>query len=119
MAGTYTPDNLVADIDFPVTTEVVTVKEGQELSRGAVIGKVTADDKYILSLSGAADGSQSPKRILAEDVDASGGDVEAIAYKSGQFNINSMTLGTGHTFATIKDPLWTEGVEVRNDAVKA
>ena len=118
-AGTYTPDNLVADIDLTVTTEIVTIKQGEVHTRGTVLGKITADEKYIMSLSAAVDGSQVPKRILAEDVDATAGDVEAIVYKSGAFNVNFMTLGTAHTFATIKDPLWTESIEVRDDAIKA
>lgn len=119
MADIYNPDNLVADIDLAVSTEIVTIKIGQVITRGTVLGKITAEDKYILSLSAAGDGSETPKRILAEDVDATAADVEAIIYKSGAFNVNSMTLGTGHTFATIKDPLWTESIEVRDDAIKA
>ncbi len=119
MADIYTPDNLLADVHLPYSAEVVTIKQGEVLSRGSVIGKITAEGKYILSLEAASDGSETPKRILAEDVDATGADVEAIAYKSGAFNLNYMTLGTGHTFATIKDPLWTESVEVRDDAIKA
>ena len=119
MTETYTPDNLVADIDLAVSTEIVTIKQGEVRTRGALLGKITAEDKYILSLSAAADGSQDPRRILAEDVDATAADVEAIVYKSGAFNVNSMTLGTAHTFATIKDPLWTESIEVRDDAIKA
>lgn len=117
--GTYTPDNLVADIDFPLSTEIVTIKQGEVRIRGTLLGKITAEEKYIMSLSAAVDGSQGPKRILAEDVDATAADVQAIVYKSGAFNVNSMTLGTAHTFATIKDPLWTESIEVRDDAIKA
>lgn len=119
MADVYTPDNLVADIDLAVSTEIVVIKQGEVITRGALLGKITAENKYILSLNAAADGSQVGKRILAEDVDATAGDVSAIVYKSGAFNVNSMTLGTGQTFANIKDALWTESIEVRDDAIKA
>jgi len=119
MADVYTRDNLVADIDLAVSTEIVTIKQGQVITRGTVVGKITAEEKYILSLNAAVDGSESPKRILAENVDATAADVEAIVYKSGAFNVNSMTLGAGKTFANIKDPLWTESIEVRDDAIKA
>lgn len=119
MAEIYTPDNLIADIDLSISTEIVLVKQGQVVTRGTLLGKITAEDKCILSLNAAVDGSQVPKRILAEDVDATDGDVSAIVYKSGAFNIHSMTLGAGQTFANIKDALWTESIEVRDDAIKA
>ena len=72
MAETYVPDNLVADIDLAISTEVVVIKQGQVVTRGTLLGKITAEDKYILSLNAAADGSEVGKRILAEDVDATG-----------------------------------------------
>ncbi len=63
MSEVYTPDNLIADNSFPLTTEVVTIKADQILKRGAVLGK-DSDGKYLLSLSTASDGSEVPKRIL-------------------------------------------------------
>jgi hypothetical protein len=104
--GTFVPDNLHAG-DFPIRTRKVTIAlgAGQNLVRGAVLGKITASGKYILSLSAAADGSQIPAAILAEDTNAVAADQEAVAYISGDFNENALTIGAAHTIASIKDTL--------------
>lgn len=115
--GTYTPDNLVAD-DFPMMTGQVTIVSGQNLTRGAVLGKITASGKYTLSASAAADGSQNPSVILLQDTDASGGDKAAPVAESGAFNERAVTLGAGHTIASIKDALRDLGIYLRS-SVKA
>ena len=61
--------------------------------------------KYKLSLAAAVDGSQTPVAVLGEDCDASAADKKAIAYFSGQYNDNKITLGTGHSVASVKDDL--------------
>lgn len=102
--GTFVPDGLIAG-DFPLRTRKVTILSGQNLQRGAVLGAITASGKYILSLAAATDGSEDPSVILAEDVDATGGDAEAVVYISGDFNEEKLILGTGHTVASVKEPL--------------
>ncbi len=97
----YTPDQLHAG-DFPIRTLDVTIASGQNLTRGALLGKITASGKYVLSLAAAADGSQTPVAILAEDVDATGGDKSGIVYVSGDFNENAITYGTGHTADSVR-----------------
>lgn len=100
----YTPDRLLAG-DFPRETQTVTLISGQNLARGAVLGKITASGKYTLSLSASGDGSQTPVAILAADTDASGGDKLAPIYLSGDFNEDRVTLGAGHTVASVRDGL--------------
>lgn len=102
--GSHTPDALIAG-DFPLQTRKVTVITGQNLARGAVLGIITASGKVNLSLSAAADGSQTPALILAEPVDATAADKEAVAYISGEFNEDQLILGTAHTVASIKEGL--------------
>jgi len=97
----YTPDRLHAG-DFPIRTLDVTIASGQNIARGALLGKITASGKYILSLAAAVDGSQTPAAILAEDVDATGGDKSGIVYVSGDFNENRITYGTGHTADSVR-----------------
>lgn len=99
--GTYSPDNLIAG-DAPLRAEDVTIENGQNLTRGAVLGKVTGSGEYKLSATAAGDGSETPVAILAKDTDASGGAVEAPVYIAGDFNERSLTLGTGHTLASVK-----------------
>lgn len=102
--GSFVPDSLHAG-DFPIRTRKVTLVSGQNLTRGALLGQITAGGKYTLSLSAAGDGSNTPKAILAEDTDASGGDKDAVVYISGDFNQDAITYGTGHTAASVIDGL--------------
>ena len=103
-AGTLTHDNLIGGDAINAVTESIVVDTGV-LSRGALLGKITATGKYVLSASAAADGSQTPVAILAEDVNATSADVTTIAYFSGEFNQTAMTFGAGHTAASVKDAL--------------
>lgn len=66
--------------------------------------------KYKLSASAAVDGSQTPDAILAEDCDASAGDKEALAYFRGDFNTGALTMGAGHTAASITEGLRAKGI---------
>jgi hypothetical protein len=101
--GTFTPDNLHAG-DFPQQTETVVVAAGQNLLRGAVLGKITASGKYVLSTSAAADGSQTPTRVLLHDTNAVA-DTRAPVAITGEFNSRRVILGAGHTVAGIRDGL--------------
>jgi hypothetical protein len=79
----------------------VTIASGADLTRGAVLGIVTASGKYVLSASAASDGSETPVAILAVDAAAAGADVVAPVYYSGEFNAEFCTFGTGHTVTTV------------------
>lgn len=110
--GTYVPDGLINGNAHLLIPRKVTILSGQNIARGAVLGKITASGKYILSLSGASDGSQTPDLILAESVDATGGDKEAIAYARGDFNAGALTLGASHTVASITEGLRAKGITI-------
>jgi len=99
--ATFTNDSLIAS-DSDVIARTITVKSGQTLTRGAVLGRITASDKYLLSATAAVDGSQTPACVLAYDVDASAADVVAQAYFTGEFNANLMSFGAGATAATVE-----------------
>lgn len=86
---------------FPLEVESVVVSSGQNLARGAVLGRITVSGEYVLSLSAAGDGSEVIRGVLAEAVDSTGGDVTALAYVTGKFNQNKLTFGTGHNPATV------------------
>ena len=78
-----------------------------------MLGKITASGKYIKSLSGASDGSQTPAAILAEDVDATSADKPAVAYLTGEFNGAALVLGTAHTIATVKAAFRSLGIVIK------
>lgn len=108
--GTYTPDNLLAGNAHLLVGRKVTVLTGQVLPRGAVLGLISASGKYKLSASAATDGSQTPDLILAEAVDATAADTTVLAYERGDFNSNALTLGTGHTVASVREGLRAKGI---------
>lgn len=111
--GAYTPDSLHAG-DFPIRTRKVTLVSGQNLQRGALLGIITTGGKYTLSASASSDGSQTPRAILAEDVNATAGDRDAIVYISGDFNQNKVTLGAGHTVASVLEGLRDQNIYLHN-----
>lgn len=108
--GTFAYDHLIAG-DKPTRTQGVTLLTGQNLTRGAVLGRVTASGKYVLCDPAAADGSEVARGILVKDTDASGGDVTGTAmYTAGDFNENSLTIGGVGTADDIRDDLRDGGI---------
>ena len=94
------------------TTRKVTILAGQNLAEGAVLGKITASSKHILSLSAAVDGSQAVDLVLAHPCDASAADKEAIAYETGQVVASALVLGAGHTIASIREAMRDKGLVI-------
>ena len=109
---TSNPDRLVANDGIGLLSESITLLSGQNQVRGALLGKVTASGKYILSLSAAVDGSQVPVGVLAEDTDAGAADVSTPAYVRGDFDENEITFGTGHTAASVREDLRAKGIQL-------
>lgn len=91
--------------EYPRVTETVTILTGNSVVKGALLGKITASGKYILSLSAAVDGSETPAAIAAEDIDATAADKLGPVYLSGEFNQDGLTYGTAHTAASVKNGL--------------
>ena len=106
---TYSPSDLIAGHSQIITKEV-TILSGQNLVAGALLGKITASGKYILSLSAATDGSEVPDAILSEAANASSGDLKRIVYIAGEFNENKMIFGTGHTASSVRHVLRDMGI---------
>jgi hypothetical protein len=99
MSETYTHDKLIGG-DFPLVTESATILDGQDVARGALMGKVTASGKLKICDSGNSDGSENPYAVMAEAAAPSGADGVATVYLTGQFNIVALTFGGTDTFAT-------------------
>ncbi len=81
----------------------------------AFIVTVTEDEdsrEWKLSLAAATDGSQVPDLVLSHPVDASDGPVEAIAYETAHVAGSGLTLGTGHTLASIREGLRLKGITI-------
>lgn len=112
--GTFTQDNLFAGETPVPVTQVETLLSGQSVVRGALLGK-DGDGKFLLSLAAAVDGSEVPIAVALETVDATAGDTKiAVAY-TGVFNIAALTIGTGHTAASVSDALQARQIYLRNN----
>jgi len=107
----YSPDGLVVSADS-LFSRSATIITGQVLARGAVLGKITASGKYNLSLSAAVDGSEVPVAILADAVDATGGDIVSPVYMGGFFDENKLVIGAAHTKASIFEQLRGVGIKL-------
>ena len=70
-----------SEANWARSRDKVTIEGGSggagKLYAGAVLGKLTAGGKYVLSPKTGADGSQTAVAILFDDVDATAGDVVA------------------------------------------
>lgn len=96
--------------DFPITEKEVTIPAGAALTRGAVMGRITANGQFLLSASAAVDGSQTPVAILMQDVAVSGAARVGVVAFSGEFNATKLSFGAGHTAATVEWPLRQVGI---------
>ena len=112
--GEYKPCNLIAG-EYLRIERIITIASGSALTKGSVLGRVTASGKFILSESDATDGSETPDAILAEDVDASAEDKQAVVYFSGEFNENALTLGGSFTLDDIRAGLRSKSIFLRKN----
>ncbi len=112
--GEYKPCNLIAG-EYPRIERIITIASGSALTKGSVLGRITASSKFVLSAAGASDGSETPDAILAEDVDASAEDKQAVVYFSGEFNETTLTLGNGHTLESIRAGLRSKSLFLRKN----
>ncbi len=99
--------------DFPQVTRSGTLAAGQNLTRGAVLGRITASGKLVLSASASSDGSQGVFAILADDeADATAGDIGITYYVTGHYFAPNLTFGTGHTADSTRDTLRGLGIHI-------
>lgn len=89
-----------------VAYDTRTVLSGESVSRGDVLGIVTASGKLKICDSGSSDGSQTAKFVAIKDTDASGGDVSGVSVLvSGEVNAELLTFGGTDTLADHFDEL--------------
>ena len=115
--GTTTADNLLAG-EFPRVSELVTITGG-DYAKGTILAKVTASGKYTICVptpsQGTADGSEIACAILAEAVNSTSADKEAVIYLTGEFNAAALTAGSGYTVAGLKNALRAKSIFIKNN----
>lgn len=105
-ATTHALDNLVVGCQADdIVTDSATILTGQALTRGSVLGKITASGKLKLADKAAVDGSAVPFGILTEDTDTAtvAGDKNAVVYLAGSFNQDKLVFAAGTVSADLKD----------------
>jgi hypothetical protein len=111
----FTRDNLFASgSGFPIAVDYLTIASGASLTRGTVLGIITASGKAAKVNSANTDGSQTAYAILCQDTDASAADVVAPVYLTGEFNGNSLVFGGTDTTATHKAALRKIGIFIKS-----
>ncbi|MDX8367775.1 head decoration protein [Cytobacillus sp. IB215665] len=106
-------DNLIAGGQENITTGVVTLKGGNQYTRGTVVGLLTADGSSVIVDSSKSDGSERPYGILTDDVDTTDGDMEAVVYLTGEFNEDKLTFGGADTPGNHRQSLREMGIFIK------
>lgn len=107
----YDPNDVLVDSEGILTREV-TLVSGQNVARGAVLGKITTGGKYKLSASADSDGSQTPVAIAMQAIDATGGDKKISVYLNAKVRPSKLIFGTGHTAASTFEALAKVGIQL-------
>jgi hypothetical protein len=108
-------DNLLAS-DYPAVTDIRTILTGQNLTRGTVLAKDSANDSKLVAVDSSSETSsiKDPICILAEDVDTSAGDANGLVYLSGAFNQNQLTFGGTDAADDHRDALRDLNIYLKN-----
>jgi hypothetical protein len=104
--GSTTADNLIAG-EFPRVSELATITGGN-YARGTVL----KDSSGSLTICGTSD---TPEAILAEAVDATSEDKQAVVYLTGEFNSAALTVASGSTVAGLKAKLRAKSIFVKTN----
>jgi len=84
-------DNLIASNTPAIANEPGILILGQNLIRGAVVGRIALSGKLTECNNAAIDGSQTPVGIMVHAVDATAADKACVIYKAGAFRKSEMT----------------------------
>jgi len=94
-----------------VITDSVILEKGQNLKRGAVLGRIKDTGKYKLSAlkdgdgNDVTDGSEVPCAVLLENVDATVADKNAPVLVLGEVDANELVIDASWSIETIKPEL--------------
>jgi len=113
--GTSSVDNLISDSKHPIDVRSIVIASGQgKLTRGTVIGIITASGKGAKVDSSKSDGTQTANCILTDDIDATSADVTTTAYITGTFNPDELVFGGTDTAATHATKLRELGIFLKD-----
>ncbi|MEE8128183.1 head decoration protein [Candidatus Vondammii sp. HM_W22] len=84
-------DNLIAGSVPQIATDDETLITGQNLSRGALVGRITASGKITECDNAALNGSDVPLGIMVHPVNATTADKTCQIYVAGAFHSDELT----------------------------
>ena len=79
---------------------------------------VTGSGEFLAAAAAAADGSNRPKYIAADAIDATLGAREGPVYMEGEFNESALIFGVGHSAATVRADLEARGIILRTTVAR-
>ena len=106
--GETKADNLLAG-EFPRVSILVTISGGK-FERGTVLGLKNGGSVYDGQLTIS---TNAPEAILAENIDASTEDKQAVVYLTGEFNQSALKAGTDIAALTTK--LRAKSIFIKNN----
>lgn len=88
---------LLSEANGTRSRAAVTILSGENLTAGAVLGKITATGKYVAyDDAGTDDGRRTAAAILYDDADASAGDLQATAIvRDAEVNGEELVFASG------------------------
>jgi hypothetical protein len=98
-----------------IRRDSVIIEKGQKLPMGAILGR-KANGKFVLCAAKndddtpVTDGSEIAYCILQQDIDTTGGDKEGEIYRQCAAFWLDLTVGKGHTMATVVEDLAARGI---------
>lgn len=113
MSESFEYENLIAGSQQPLVNVSATIAEGCDISRGQLLGKVTATGKLEPVDGTANDGREDPYAIAAEDVDATDGDKLTTVYVKGEFNERAVLYSYGDDADDWRDACEAIGIYLR------
>lgn len=95
--GTRSYDNLIAGSAVETVSTGYILLTGQVVVRGQMMGRITATGKWKKYQSASVDGSEIPRGVSAEAIDATAADKKIVIYTTGEFNKNALVFDGGDT----------------------
>ncbi len=99
--GNRIGDVVLFEEDKHFSRDEVTIASGADLTVGAVLGKVTASGKFILSAPAAGDGSETPVAVLLTDAAAATADVTGMIVLARHSRVMRAGLNYHATITTV------------------
>lgn len=97
----FAPDGLVMGARYEIG-QVVTIASGQGVvSRGTVVGLISASGKFAVCKKTATDGSQTPIGIVMYAVDATSADRPTIVAYAGRFRASQLAVDESWVLADV------------------